>query len=103
LLYRAGRGLLELDNKIVIVADDGVATGATMRAALKTIKKQNPKKIILAVPVCPPEELKELCALVDEAVCLYEPKDFWGIGAFYDQFDQVSDAQVIALMRKQTI
>ncbi|PKN03244.1 phosphoribosyltransferase [Candidatus Dependentiae bacterium HGW-Dependentiae-1] len=102
-LYRPEREQLDLKDKIVIVTDDGVATGATMRAALVTIRGHNPKKIVLAIPVCPPAELEALRVLVDEVVCLYSPETFWGVGAFYDQFDQVTDAQVVSLMRASDV
>lgn len=101
-IYRPDRGLLDLKDKIVLITDDGVATGATMRVALATVRSYKPAKIVLALPVCPPEELRELATLVDETLCLQSPQDFWGVGAFYDHFDQVSDEQVITLMRAST-
>ncbi len=99
-LYRSGRLPLNMRDKIIIITDDGVATGATMRAALATVRAHQPKKIVLAIPVCPPDELAELSLLVDEVICLYSPKTFWGIGAFYDRFEQVTDEQVVGLMRE---
>ena len=85
----------------VIVVDDGIATGLTMKAALKTVKAEKPKKIILAVPVAPPGTVKELAKEVDDAVVLEKPMLFFAIGSFYEVFSQVSDEEVIKLMKNR--
>jgi putative phosphoribosyl transferase len=82
----------------VIVIDDGIATGATVRAALKALRRGKPKKLVLAVAVAPPDTIAMLRAEVDEIVCLETPEPFHAIGLYYRDFGQVSDEQVIALL-----
>lgn len=96
--YLAGRPHVALRDKIAIVVDDGVATGATTRAALRAVRALNPKKLLLAVPVAPRDTLESLRAETDEIVCLYTPEDFAAIGVFYEDFSQVSDEEVIELL-----
>lgn len=98
-LYRGNRAPLEIKDKTVIIVDDGVATGATMYAAIKSVKLHGAKEIIIATPVASPEIVKELAQQVNTFICLYQPTDFWGISQFYGKFDQVSDDQVIDIMR----
>ena len=83
-----------------IVVDDGIATGATMRAALQGLRHQNPARIVLAVPVAPPDILPVLRPLVDELICLSAPRDFQAVGFHYRNFSQVSDAAVVAILRQ---
>lgn len=85
-------------NRVVILVDDGIATGSTMIAALKEVKSHHPKKIVVAVPVAPADSLNKLQTLVDEVVCLLQPKDFEAVGQFYQEFLQVSDEEVIAML-----
>ncbi|MEO9308456.1 MAG: phosphoribosyltransferase family protein [Nitrososphaera sp.] len=94
------RGRLDYDlkNKTVVVVDDGIATGATVFATLGWIKKQNPKKIIIAIPVGPRDTVEKL-RQVAEVVVLHEPVIFGAVGEFYDSFDQVEDSQVVEIMR----
>lgn len=99
-VYRAGRPRRDLKNKIVIVIDDGVATGYTMRAALKTVRAEGAKKIIVAVPLAPPDTVEMLQKEVDEVVALQQPTFFWAIGAHYQEFHQVSDEEVVQLMKE---
>ena len=87
-----------LKNKTVILTDDGIATGATAEAAIKVIKAQKPKKLILAVPVTPSDTIKKLESLVDEFICLSSPAIFWAVGQFYQEFEQVEDNQVIRIL-----
>ncbi len=98
LLYRQGRKPLRLAHKTIILVDDGIATGATMRAAIESIKLQNPEKIIIAVPVAAEESLEELCPMVYQCICLLTPYDFYAVGAYYEQFHQVEDEEVTALL-----
>jgi predicted phosphoribosyltransferase len=84
----------DLAGRIVIVIDDGVATGATMRAALRAVRKQNRAKLVLAVPVAPTSTLNELRGEADEIVCLEDREEFGAIGFFYADFAQVSDQEV---------
>ncbi|MGB8366789.1 MAG: phosphoribosyltransferase [Candidatus Babeliales bacterium] len=99
-LYRGNRAPLDIKNKIVILVDDGIATGATMQAAITSIRAQRAKKIIVATPVSSAEALQTIKKEEDEVVCISVPEIFWGVGAFYDNFAQTSDEEVIALMQE---
>lgn len=98
-IYRAGKPKLELKDKIVILVDDGVATGSTMSVSIKSVRAQNAKKIIIAVPVAPQSFLEKIKSEVDQIICLEVPEYFVAIGQFYKSFDQVEDDQVIDLLR----
>jgi putative phosphoribosyl transferase len=92
--YR-GEGLFpNLTDQVVILVDDGLATGATMRAAIATVKTQHPKKIIVAVPVAPQDTKQALMLEVDEVVCLESPKHFYAVALAFEHFEQVSDDEV---------
>jgi len=84
--------------RIVIVVDDGLATGSTMIAALHALRARSPKKLICAVPVAPPDTLAKVEPYADEVVCLSAPPMFYAVGQFYQSFPQVSDEEVIALL-----
>ena len=96
--YRGDRPPLELADKTVVVVDDGVATGATTMATLRALQKQEPKQLILAIPVGPPDTVKQLGKEADRVICLSTPRLFWAVGAFYAVFDQTSDAEVKRLL-----
>ena len=96
--YLARRPDVTPHGKIAIVVDDGVATGATTRAALRAVRALEPKRLVLAVPVAPRDTLEALRAETDAIVCLYSPEDFAAIGVFYEDFSQVSDQEVIKLL-----
>jgi predicted phosphoribosyltransferase len=98
-LYRAGMPLRDLKDKTVIIVDDGIATGYTMRAAVNTVKAAGAARIVVAVPVSPPDSVGVLRTTVDKVVVLETPRLFLAIGAFYDQFGQVDDETVTALMK----
>lgn len=85
--------------RVVIVVDDGLATGSTMIAALHALRQQTPKRLICAVPVAPPETLEKVRPLCDELVCLSAPDNFRAVGQFYAHFPQVEDEEVIAALR----
>ena len=97
-LYRGGRKLVNLRGKTVILVDDGVATGATMKAAVETVKREQVGKIVVAVPVAPPGTAAELQRIVDVFVCLAMPGDFMSVGSCYSEFPQVTDAEVVTLL-----
>jgi len=100
--YLGDRPRAEVAGKTAIVVDDGVATGATTRAALQAIRHQHPKKVVLAVPVAPTETMPELRAEADDVVCLEVHRDFGAIGFFYRDFHQVSDQEVIDALQAQS-
>jgi len=96
--YRGDRSTPTLDGKVVIIVDDGVATGATVRAAIRSIRKQNPSSIVVAVPVGPSDTIEQLRREADDMVCLSTPEPFLAIGQFYRHFDQTSDEEVVCLL-----
>lgn len=96
--YRGDRTPTPLDRRTVIVVDDGVATGVTDTAALRAIRRQRPRRLVLAVPVCPPDSLARLRGEADDIVCLAAPPRLHGVGQWYRDFSQVSDHEVIAAL-----
>ena len=98
-LYRNGREAVPVAGKVAIVVDDGIATGATMRAGLLGLARQNPARIVLAVPVAAREALDSLRAAAAEVVCLRIPDRFRAVGLHYRDFAQVGDAEVVAALR----
>ena len=98
-LFRSVRPQVPLAGRTVILTDDGVATGATMIAALHWVRTAGAKRIIVAVPVGAPHTLDAIRPLCDRLVCLEEPDAFWAIGQFYRDFEQVDDARVVELLR----
>lgn len=98
-LYLGDRPPVDVSGQSVIVVDDGIATGTTVRAALRALRGRKPKRLILAVPVAPEGSLAEIERQVDDLVCLQQPSPFYAIGQFYADFHQVEDDEVIALMK----
>lgn len=98
-LYRAGQDAPNYENKIVILVDDGIATGLTVKVAIAQVRAHKPKKIILAVPVASADSLAELSHDVDDLVCLYTPAFFMAVGQFYENFEEVSEHQVAELLK----
>lgn len=98
--YRGPRPLPRVSGRIVIVIDDGVATGFTTRAALQYVKRQSPATLVLAVPVGAPDTLAALEKEVDSLVCPLRPEPFYAVGQFYEDFGQTSDARVIEILRE---
>jgi putative phosphoribosyl transferase len=96
--YRNGRDKIPLAGKTVILVDDGIATGSSVRAALRGIRRQRPANVVLAVPVAPPDTIEALRRDADEIVCLETPEDFYAVGQFYRDFRQVSDADVKSIL-----
>lgn len=97
--YTPGRGPVQVQGRTVIVVDDGLATGATMIAALHGLRPQGPARLVCAVPVAPPEVLERVRALADAVVCLHVAPQFHAVGEFYADFGPVEDAQAIAALR----
>ncbi len=101
--YRRGRPQLDVGGKTVIIADDGLATGSTMRAAVTAVRRENPAVIILAVPVAPPEVCAHFRREVDQVVCLSMPDPFGAVAFWYDRFEPVTDREVVDLLGKATV
>ena len=97
-LYRKGRKPIDIRDKTVIIVDDGVATGATLEAAIKWTRKKHARKIIAALPVMPTDSMKKIKPEVDELVVLETPRDFSAVGQFYRDFPQVGDGEVVELL-----
>mgnify|MGYP001180489500 CR=1 FL=1 len=96
--YVGDRPPVDVEGKVAIVVDDGIATGATIRAAIRGLRRRKPSSIVLAVPVAPPDTIEALRNEADEVVCLEEPAYFQAIGLYYRDFRQLKDQDVIALM-----
>ncbi|MHC4947738.1 MAG: phosphoribosyltransferase [Planctomycetota bacterium] len=96
--YRRGRPAVDVAGRTAIVVDDGIATGATVRAGLAALRARAPARLVLAVPVAPPQTVKLLRAEVDDLVCLDAPWMFAAVGAFYADFSQTTDDEVEALL-----
>ena len=96
--YRGHRPRPDVTGRVVILVDDGVATGASMRAAIAALRQQQPKRVVVAVPVAAPETLRVLEREADEVICLATPSPFWAIGQWYQDFGQVEDAEVRQLL-----
>ena len=99
-LYRGGIAPLVLRDRIVILVDDGIATGSTMEAALLALRQLRPAKIVVAVPVAPPSSLASLRSLADEVVCITVPESLYAISQFYEDFNQLTDEEVLALLTR---
>jgi predicted phosphoribosyltransferase len=99
-LYRGGKPPLDVKSKTIILIDDGLATGSTMKAAIAALRRQNPARIIVAVPLAPPETCRELEDDADEVVCPVMPEPFYAIGEWYESFEQTTDSEVSDLIRR---
>lgn len=97
-LYRDDRSFPAIEDRVVILVDDGLATGSTMRAAIAALRKKGPSKIVIAVPVGARETCTAMAELVDEVVCLETPEPFYAVGLWYDDFEQTDDAEVHELL-----
>jgi len=102
-LYTPGRAPIDPAGRIAIVVDDGLATGATMIAALHAVRARAPAKLVCAVPVASPESLELVRPYADETICLGTPGNFMAVGQFYGSFPQVDDEEVIALLRSSRL
>jgi putative phosphoribosyl transferase len=99
-LYRGDRQASVMADRVVILVDDGIATGATMRAAIAVVRDQHPARLIAAIPVAPPSVCQVISAEVDEWVCLLMPDAFLGVGQWYQDFPQITDEQVRDLLEQ---
>jgi len=96
--YKKGEPPVDLGGRVVILVDDGIATGGTVKAALRGISRNSPARLVLAVPVAPEEAIEEMNALADEVICLATPEPFQAVGLHYRDFTQTSDGEVVLLL-----
>ena len=98
--YRGGHPAPEVAGKTVIVVDDGIATGYTFRASLESLRQRRPDRLVAAAPVAARDSAEMLKAFADEVVCLHTPVAFYAVGAWYENFDQTSDEEAVAILRR---
>lgn len=101
-LYRGLKPFPDLQDKVILLIDDGMATGASMRAAILTLQQAAIKAIVIAVPVAPPDICKTMHALVDTVICPLQPEDFIAVGLWYQDFSETTDTEVITLLQGET-
>ena len=102
-LYRGGKPIEKLEDKTIVLVDDGVATGATMKAAIATLKEEKIERLVVAVPVAPQETAEVLRAMADEFICLFTPSDFMAVGDYYRDFAQVTDEEVAEILKESGV
>ncbi|MBL1179254.1 phosphoribosyltransferase [Pantanalinema sp. GBBB05] len=102
-MYRGDRSPSEIRDRTVILVDDGIATGSTIRAAISVLKPQQPAQLIVAIPVAPPSTCDQLSQAVDEVICLFKPEALYAIGIWYEDFSQTTDATVRTLLTQPTM
>ncbi len=100
-LYTRTRPPIDVEGRVVIIVDDGVATGASMIAAVGLVRARQPRRIVVAVGVAPPDSLGRLREVADEVVCLQAPADFYAVGQYYDDFSEVTDEMVMAVLESR--
>ena len=98
--YRRGAPPPDLNGRTVILVDDGLATGSTMSVAVQAVRREDPQRIVVAVPVAARESCEELAGYVDEMICLYTPEPFRAVSLWYQTFEQTSDEEVIELLSR---
>lgn len=101
-LFRAGRPPIALRDRVVILVDDGIATGMTMFAAIADVRKESPQTVVAAAPVIAPDTYQKLLHMADEVVALAIPDEFYAVGQFYRDFTQTSDEEVVALLKRES-
>lgn len=99
-LYRGSRPAEGIEGRVAVLVDDGLATGATMKAAIMAIRKQNPELLIAAIPVGAPKVCEDIEAITDELVVLEKPSMFFAVGAWYEEFEQTTDEEVVHLLER---
>lgn len=98
--FRGGRTPPDLRDRTVILVDDGIATGGTMKAAVRAVKKRRPARLIVAIPVAAPDIVAEFRGMVDDVVCLHQPAALFAIGLWYEDFRQVRDDEVVRILER---
>lgn len=102
-LYREGRPALDVSNRTVILVDDGLATGSTMRAAVSALRQAKPKRIVVAVPLAAAPTCRDLRREVDELLCLHTPEPFYSVGFWYEDFSQTSDEEIREMLELEKV
>ncbi len=102
-IYRGGRPAIDVHGKVVILVDDGLATGSTMRAAVKALRRLGPDRIVVAVPTAAPSTCAELSLKADECICCITPDPFYAVGVWYEDFSQTTDREVRDLLKRATV
>lgn len=97
-VYMKDKSPVSVEGRTAVVVDDGIATGTTVRAALSALRRRRPARLVLAVPVAPAETIEALRPLVDDVVCLQAPQDFYALSPFYQEFHQLTDAEVTRML-----
>jgi predicted phosphoribosyltransferase len=101
-LYTRARPAVDPAGRVVIIVDDGIATGSSMLAAIGSVRARKPRKLVAAIAVAPPGSLAGIWAVADEVVCLYAPEDFYAVGQFFEDFSEVTDDMVVAALARPT-
>jgi predicted phosphoribosyltransferase len=102
-LYSRSRDAIDPSGRLVIIVDDGIATGASMVAAIRSVKARRPQKVVVAIGVAPPSSLKAAREEADEVVCLFSTEDFYAVGRFFDDFSEVSDEMVVEALARAAL
>lgn len=101
-LYTHAQPAIDPAGRVVIIVDDGIATGSSMLAAIASVRARKPRRLVVAIGVAPPETLERISSDADEVVCLYSPADFYAVGQFFEDFSEVADEMVVpALSRRK--
>jgi predicted phosphoribosyltransferase len=99
-MYTRARAAIDPAGRIVVIVDDGIATGSSMLAAIRSVRARRPQKLIVAIGVAPPQSLAQIEDEVDEVVCLYAPPEFYAVGQFFEDFSEVTDDMVVAALSR---
>jgi predicted phosphoribosyltransferase len=101
-LYTRTQPALDAASRLVIIVDDGIATGSSMLSAVRFVRARKPSRIVVAIGVAPPDTLRRIAAEADDVVCLYAPASFYAVGAFFEDFSEVTDAMVVQALAPST-
>ena len=101
-LYTRAQGAIDPAGRVVIIVDDGIATGSSMLSAIRSVRTRRPQKVVVAIGVAPPASLAGMRAEADEVVCLHAPEEFYAVGQFFEDFSEVTDEMVVAALTRPT-